>query len=359
MEVIEGCRVDFDYVVGWLKILSASRVLIQSPLGLRKVGRSLGKLLDAEGFVVFFSSSNCWGGCDIAYSEASSIKVDAILHLGHSRFLKNDKTPTMYVECRYADETPLTNLAPRIVETIRGFRSVGLGASVQWLDHLQTLASYLSERGISVSTAEPEMYAVHPAQVLGCDATAMKKLEGHTEAFIVVGSVFHGLGVALLTNRPTFAADPHTQKFVNLSEFKSRILMQRYANIEAFRKAKNVGVLVSLKPGQKRLGLALRINRILRIHGRQSYIISSDEITSSTVLENGFEGFVNTACPRLSIEDQAQFSKPVLLPAECLVALGLMDWGEVVENGLLMYPWGWTGREAARKFWGSLRELKV
>ncbi|MEM4328201.1 MAG: diphthamide biosynthesis enzyme Dph2 [Candidatus Caldarchaeum sp.] len=358
MEVVEGCKVDVDHVLRWLRDVSACRVLVQSPLGLRKTALWLGGRIISEGYEVYLSSSNCWGGCDVAYNEASGLNVDAIVHLGHSRFLRKDKIPTIYVECRYSDDSPLRSLARQLSGVLQAFRVVGLGASVQWLDQLNTVIDSLQKDGIKVLTAQPEMYSVYEAQVLGCDATGMKKIENNVDAYLVVGSVFHGLGVALLTSKTTFAADPHTQKIVDLTSMRNKILGQRYANIEAFRIANRVGVLVSVKPGQKRHGLALRINKLLRSHGKQSYLLTSDEITPSTVLENKFEAFVNTACPRLSIEDQSQFSKPLLLPAESLVALGLLEWSEVVDRGLLMYPWGWSDKESSRRFWNRLREVE-
>ncbi|MEM1942828.1 MAG: diphthamide biosynthesis enzyme Dph2 [Candidatus Caldarchaeum sp.] len=358
MRVVDGCRVDLDHVLRWLRDVSASRVLVQSPLGLRKLAFWLGERIASEGYEVYHSSSNCWGGCDVAYDEASSLDVDAIVHLGHSRFLRKDKVPTIYVECRYSDDAPLRGLAGQMTGALHGFRVVGLGASVQWLDQLNIVIDLLERDGIKVLTAQPEMYSVYEAQVLGCDATGMKKIESSVDAYLVVGSVFHGLGVALLTSKPVFAADPHTQKVVDLSSMRDRILRQRYAQVESFRKASRVGVLVSVKPGQKRHGLALRINKVLRRHGKQSYLLTGDEITPATMLENKFEAFVNTACPRLSIEDQTQFSKPLLLPAESLVALGLLEWDEVVDKGLLMYPWGWSDRESSRRFWSRLREVE-
>ncbi|MEM4281084.1 MAG: diphthamide biosynthesis enzyme Dph2 [Candidatus Caldarchaeum sp.] len=357
MTVIEGCSVDLQHAVESLKEIGACRVLVQSPLGFRKIAVKVGEMLEKEGFDVTLSSSNCWGGCDVAYYEAFASDIDAIIHLGHSRFLRRDTRPTIYLECRYVDDRPLRSLIPQIAEALKGSGTVGLGSSVQWLDHLNVVADELKKTGLEILTAEPSMYAVETAQVLGCDVSALKKLENDVDAFLVVGSVFHGLGISLLTKKPSYAADPHTQKVKNLWEMRERILKQRYYNIERFKKCDNVAVLVSVKPGQKRLGMARKINRMLKSFGKNSFILVTDEITVNTVMENRFDGFVNTACPRLSIEDQSQFSKPVLLPAEAMISLGVLKWEEVVDMGFLMYPWGWTGQDMDRKFWKPLREV--
>ncbi len=357
MLVIENIGIDLESILARLKELNASKVIVQSPLGLRMVAKRLGEILAAKGFNVIFSGSSCWGGCDVAYGEASEAKADAIIHLGHSRFLRSDKIPTVYVECRYVDGSPLKNLATEIAEELRRFKAVGLGGSVQWLDHLYIVSDTLKKIGLAVYSGKPSMYAQYEGQVLGCDISSLKSIENMVEAFIVVGSVFHALGLALLTSKPTFAADPHTQKVKELSEVKSRILRQRYINIQLFKDVKNVAVIVSVKPGQKRLGLAYKIDKLLKNYGKNSFVLMADEITPNTILENRFEGFVNTACPRLSIEDHVQFSKPVLLPSETMVALGLLKWEEVVEGGLLMYPWGWAEKNMAERFWNSLKAV--
>jgi len=355
---ISGYVVDVDYALTRLRESRASRVLVQTPLGLRGVAMRVCEKLAGEGFEVFISSSNCWGACDVAYGEAAETGADAILHLGHSRFLTRDRAPTIYLECRYRDDRPLTALAEKIIEAVGMFPRVGLGASVQWISHLDTIKGVLESRGVEVLMEKPDMYAVHRAQVLGCDVSALKTVENRVDAYLVVGSVFHGLGIALLSEKPAFAADPHNQSVKALGEYRERILRQRYASIQAFRKAEDIGVVVSLKPGQKRMGLALRLNKLLRKHGKNSFIVTADEITPTAWDEHRFDAYVNTACPRLSIEDQPRFSKPLLLPAETLVALGLLDWFEMLSNGLLMYPWGWAGG-SGEFFWKHLRAKEV
>ena len=49
-------------------------------------------------------------------------------------------------------------------------------------------------------------------------------------------------------------------------------------------------------------------------------------------VEDIYEAFVNTACPRLSIEDQNRFKKPILLPMELAVALNRVSWEEIIRT---------------------------
>jgi 2-(3-amino-3-carboxypropyl)histidine synthase len=45
--------------------------------------------------------------------------------------------------------------------------------------------------------------------------------------------------------------------------------------------------------------------------------------------------FVNTACPRLAIDDAAKFNNSILLPKEILVAIGKMEWENLLDTGIL------------------------
>jgi len=43
--------------------------------------------------------------------------------------------------------------------------------------------------------------------------------------------------------------------------------------------------------------------------------------------------FVNTACPRVGLDDASRFSKPILTYQETLVMLGEMSWEELCTKG--------------------------
>jgi 2-(3-amino-3-carboxypropyl)histidine synthase len=45
------------------------------------------------------------------------------------------------------------------------------------------------------------------------------------------------------------------------------------------------------------------------------------------------EAFVNTACPRISMDDPSKFKKPVLTVNEALVVVGELSWEELCRKG--------------------------
>ncbi|MCS7145453.1 MAG: diphthamide biosynthesis enzyme Dph2 [Nitrososphaerota archaeon] len=330
--------VDFDKeaAMEWLRKVSPRRVLIQSPLGLRALAERLDKFVKEWGAESFISSSPTWGGCDIAVEEAKRVGAEGIIHIGHAPFLSQTELPVLYIEARYRDYKPLKDMVESVASALGNHKRVGVGFTVQWLDHLARFMNDLSAKGFAVLAGEPGGHLSHRGQILGCDYTSLKSIEPLVDCFLVVGSVFHALGAALVSEKPTLMVDPHTQRVEWMGDKAKRILASRYHMITRFQRARRVAIIVSRKPGQYLMGLAQKLKKLLNDKGMEAAIIVSDEITTENLSDFSFDAYVNTACPRLSIEDQARFSKPLLLPVEVLVALEEISWDEVLRNGLLL-----------------------
>jgi 2-(3-amino-3-carboxypropyl)histidine synthase len=148
------------------------------------------------------------------------------------------------------------------------------------------------------------------------------------ENFIYIGSGnFHPLGVALATGKRTFAVDPLLREVRDIGPLKEKILRQRYARIAKAREGKTFGIIIGEKRGQMRKGLAFRLKKMLEEKGKRAYLLYLGEITPENLLPfRKLHAFVNTACPRISIDDAAKFKKPLLTPAELEIALGERDW---------------------------------
>jgi len=110
--------------------------------------------------------------------------------------------------------------------------------------------------------------------------------------------------------------------------------MQRWANIVEAKQAKSFGVLISLKSGQKRLKEAMNIKEKLEKSGLTGTLLALREVTPSALMQfPGIDAFINTACPRLSLDDAPNFGKPLLSLNETLVLLGEMKWEDLLRRG--------------------------
>jgi 2-(3-amino-3-carboxypropyl)histidine synthase len=173
--------------------------------------------------------------------------------------------------------------------------------------------------------------------VIGCDYSNAKSIAKEVEAFLFIGGgLFHALGVALSTMKPTVVAEPYEGRAFSVDEEAGKSLKKRWASIQEALNAKNYAVLIGLKPGQKRLEQALQIKQKLEQKGKTAYLFAVNEVTPEMLMEfPTIDAYVNTACPRLSIDDSSRFQKPILTFDESLVVVGELSWEELCRKGLL------------------------
>jgi 2-(3-amino-3-carboxypropyl)histidine synthase len=136
------------------------------------------------------------------------------------------------------------------------------------------------------------------------------------------------LGVSLATGKPTFVFDPILKEIREISEFKDRIIRQRFAQISKAKNASVFGILIGEKKGQSRKALALKIKKKLEEHGKKAYLISIREIVPEHFLGLKIDAFVNTACPRIPIDDALKYKQAFLTPKELEIVLGERKWEE-------------------------------
>ena len=132
------------------------------------------------------------------------------------------------------------------------------------------------------------------------------------------------------TGKPLALLDPYTGDASELSfERIESILRQRMGLIFSVDQAKSFGILIGEKPGQMRRNLAIRMKRLLEKHGRKGYLLALDHVGPDLIDFYPVDAFVNTACPRIAIDDAVKYAKPLITPFELEVALGEKQW----ENG--------------------------
>jgi 2-(3-amino-3-carboxypropyl)histidine synthase len=129
--------------------------------------------------------------------------------------------------------------------------------------------------------------------------------------------------------------DVYNDKIQDFPGLKEKFLKQRVIAIDKFRKAKKIGIITELKPGQ-RFGSEKPLIEKLKKEKKEFLIISMNEITNEK-LRNFYDidCFIELACPRIAIDDVEQFEKPLLTYKEALVALNEKSWEEFLKEGLI------------------------
>jgi len=313
--------------------LEAKRVLLQLPEGLKPEGPRLAKIIEKTGALPIVSADPCYGACDLATAEAESLGVDLIIHYGHAKLLKYERMPTIYVEARATIKVDDT--VKKALPLLEKWHKIGLATTVQHVQTLDCAREILLRAGKTVVIGDAG-HMNYPGQVLGCNYSNAKSIADDVEAFLFVGGGrFHALGVALSTSKPTIVADPYEKRAYSVNEEARKVLKQRWASIEEAKKAKTFAVLVGLKTGQKKLEEALNIKTKLEKNGKTAHIFAVRNIHPEVLMEfPTVDAYVNTACPRISLDDASKFQKSVLTINETLVVVGELSWEELCRKGL-------------------------
>ncbi len=181
-------------------------------------------------------------------------------------------------------------------------KMVGLITTAQHTHKLNEAKRILEEKGIK---------AVIGGQILGCDVRAEEKIAGRVDAFLYIGTgEFHPIGVAMETGKKVVVANPlsNSANEVGKKEIEKIKRNEKVALVK-FLSAENVGILVSIKPGQNMMKKAVELKKRIEKKGdKNAYLFIADEIDFRQFENFPFiDCWVNTACPRI-----ADFRKDVI-----------------------------------------------
>lgn len=310
----------------------AKCVLIQLPEGLKPYGLYLASIVEKTGAIAIVSADPCYGACDLATSDAESLDADLIVHYGHSKMAEEEKIKAVYIEAKA--KSSVKDAVKKALPLLKDFKKVGLVTTVQHVHALNEVREELLKAGktVAIGNVGQVKYA---GQVTGCDFSNAKAVVKEVDAFLFVGGGrFHPIGVALATAKPTIVADPYEKTASTVEDEVNKILKQRWAQICLAKETEKFGVLVGLKSGQKKLEKAIRVKQKLEETGKHVTLLALREITPEALLQfPDIEAFVNTACPRISLDDAPRFSRPIVTFNEALVVLGEMNWEELCRKG--------------------------
>ena len=181
---------------------------------------------------------------------------------------------------------------------------------MQLLDYADEIRQFLKDNGKEVYI--DRMRQKYEGQLLGCDTGAAEKIKDNVDAFLYIGTgIFHPLGISLNINKDVFCYDPiHAiMSKIDTAEVE-RYNKKRKGAYLKFLEAEEIGILVSLKPGQNSFKKAVELKKQLK--GKNCYIFAFDTLDFSQIENFPFiECWVNTACNRI-LDDYDKFTKPLV-----------------------------------------------
>ena len=192
----------------------------------------------------------------------------------------------LYIETRtktkpedyFIDENLITRLPKKIF----------LAYSIQFKGQAETMKKALEKHGINVMGFQ---------QVLGC--TRLKT--PYTILLIGQGS-FHALNLAVQNPEHPLIIYSNGSSLAITRKQTDELQKKKQAALSLFLMSDRIGILVSLKPGQEKLGEAESLVKKIekKYPEKKVYIFISDSINPNEFQNFNIQSWINTACPGLS-----------------------------------------------------------
>lgn len=301
-----------------LKLLGESKhVLIEVPLGMRELGIELTKYLLNNGFDAIMSGRSVWGSCDFLITR----DYDAVLHVGHAlppnikriinenygikefresgevsiMRLGNDET-VIFTPAYYR---PHEDLITHIINKLEGLTPHGdfiIAYSLPYRLYAERISRTLNAR-------------LAPSAITGC-------FIGYpipSTVFFVGGGYFYPLTFKLLrSDVKVYLVDIFRQIVEDIEPIYRRTLALKVNNIQRVLEGKKMAIVITRKPGQRRIDLMREAQSILKELNKEFIVVESDEISPDAIDNLLVDGVINTACPRIGIDDLDRFIRPVV-----------------------------------------------
>ena len=304
-----------------LRASHPTRIVLQVPAGLVRNAHELAERIRAEvGTHVVMATRPCFGACDFP-TRGEAPTADLAVVLGHAPIpnVPLDR-PTYFVEMREPGGDP--EALAGTVEQGGLPKRLGLVASVQHLDLVAPFVAALERRSFTVRIGTGDRRLAYPAQALGCNYTGAEAIAADVEAYLFLGTGrFHPIGLAFAVDRPVWSLDPLRNE-LELPIDRAELVGRRLLAVASARDAHRWGILVSTFAGQYRLATARALEERARARGRDAELLFFDRLDPRDLEGRAFDAYVNTACPRIALDDGANYPRPVLTPPEFLMALG-------------------------------------
>ena len=351
---------ELDELIERIKSNDNRLVALQVPEGLKMQALDMMDAIEHETSAkIVLAADPCYGACDLVHDKMQRMGVELVAHMGHSQMNIDSGMPTQFINVTYDGDPAIDPVLPILAEhhaiavqrlanaqtegditaedaqdrfldavgrvaPLTGTK-LGLVGSIQHLHLIFDYKERLEAAGFEVEVPVGGARLTFPGQVLGCNYSGDQDDIGH---YLFLGSGdFHPIGLVLHTGKPLAMLDPYSGDAEEMSfERIERILRQRFGLIMACDQAQTFGILIGEKPGQMRRTLALRMKKIFEKHGKKGYLLALEHVGPELIDFYPVDAFVNTACPRIAIDDSVRYAKPLITPFELEVALGEKQW---------------------------------
>ncbi len=213
---------------------------------------------------------------------------------------------TIFLEARSKTKVDVSKYVDKLP------KKIGVLTTVQYISCLEDIKKQLKGKKVFFGKGKHSFYT---GQMLGCDYIAINSIEKNVDAYLYIGDgLFHPKLILLETKKPVFVFNPKTRSFFRLEEKEvAHIRKKIKAAWMKYNASKNIGILVSTKPGQSNIKKALDLKKKLLKEGKNVYIFLDNTYDFSSLENFPFiDVFVNTMCYRIGFDDSIRVFRPII-----------------------------------------------
>ncbi|MCC6012943.1 MAG: diphthamide biosynthesis enzyme Dph2 [Candidatus Verstraetearchaeota archaeon] len=301
--------IEIEKIIKEIKTRKAKKVLVQLPDGLKPYASKILDIPLLKDTLIVFSTDPCYGSCYIADYIGREYNFDLLIHIGHEKFVEEERIPTVYIKVKYLGN--IEEIAKRTIEFLskKGYRKIGLITNYYHLNNIEDFSRIISSHGLDVIIDEESK-----GLILGCKINAAIKISEKVDAIIYLGGGdFHALGIAIKIDKPIFIVDPYRNEIRDIEKLKKKVISQMWWTIHNAKNAKNFGIVLISRRGQFNEKIALDLKNRLEELNKKVTILISDNVNWNELSSFSYiDAFIVTGCPRISIDNRESFQKPIL-----------------------------------------------
>lgn len=292
-----------EEVLEEVKEQGCDKVALQGPDGIKDELINYADRLRENDIEPVMIGASTFGACGIADEKAERMGADALIHVGHTRFLHPEGQDMDDFNVFYLPYREDREIMPVLEEHYEEIEedTVGLVGVTQYMDRAEEAREFLEEKGYEVVEGKTGLRTTEPGQVLGCDAGAAHNIAEKVDAFVFLGSGhFHPSQVSE-TGEKVYVVDPYEEHiWIEPPNSLGNEKQAEHARVIKHKDKKKWGIVTSSKKGQNYMRAVEIAKEKLEKHGKDVYVFVEDRIFEPDYKGYGIDIYVNCACPRMT-----------------------------------------------------------
>ncbi|MFB6145441.1 MAG: diphthamide biosynthesis enzyme Dph2 [Candidatus Nanohaloarchaea archaeon] len=294
----------FEEVLEEIKKEDYDIIGLQGPDGIKPQIIDYAEDLKEEGFDTVIVGASTFGACGIADEKVERMGADALIHVGHTRFLHPegaDMNDYDVYYLPYREDRPIIQVLKDNVDELNEEDTLGIIGVTQYMHRADEAREFLESEGFEVVEGKTGLRTTEVGQVLGCDAGAAHNISHKVDAFVFLGSGhFHPAQVSE-AGKDVYVVDPYQKNiWVEPANSLDDETRAEHARVIKHKDKKKWGIVTSSKKGQNYMRAVEIAKEKLEEHGKDVYVFVEDRVFESDYKGFGIDIYVNCACPRMT-----------------------------------------------------------